>query len=73
MIAPRLLAFAIHALLHDGPAAVIGDNESVQVKIEAVLHRRAVDLCHQPARLRERRAIKSDAVTDAEQFLRRLP
>ena len=44
MIAACLLALAIHALLHDHPIAIIGDNEAVQVKIKAVLHGRAINL-----------------------------
>ncbi len=44
MIAPGLAAIAVHALLDDDPASVIGDNEAVQIEIKAVLHRCAVDL-----------------------------
>lgn len=31
MVTARLLAFAIHALLNDGPFSVIGDDEPVQI------------------------------------------
>ena len=72
MIAPRLPALAVHALLHDDPVAVVGDDEAVQVEVEAVLHRRAVDLGDQPARLRQRRAVEADALADRDQLVRRL-
>ena len=73
VVAPRLLAFAVHSLLHDGPPAVVGDNKAVQVKIEAVLHRRAVDLGDQAARLRKSRSVDTDTIADGDEFLRRLP
>ena len=44
VIAAGLALVAVHALLHHGPVAVVGDEEPVQVEIEAVLHGRAVDL-----------------------------
>ena len=43
VIPARLSALAVHALLDHRPAAVIGDDEPVQVKIEPVLDRGAVD------------------------------
>ena len=55
MIAARLPALAVHALLDHDPVAVVGDDEAVQVEIEAVLHGGAVDLGDEPARLRQRR------------------
>src|SRR3984893_13565315 len=73
VIAPRLLAPAVHALLHDGPLAVISDNEAVQIKIEAILHRRAVDLRNQPACLGKRCSVNADLITDGNEFLRRSP
>ena len=54
VIAARLPALAVHALLDDDPAAVVGDDEAVQIELEAVLHRGAVDLGDQPARSRQR-------------------
>ena len=72
VIAPRLAVVAVHALLHDHPFAVVGDDEAVQIEIEAVLHRGAVDLGDQPAGLRQRRAVEADALADRHQFLRRL-
>ena len=53
--------------------AVVGDDEAVQVEVEAVLHGGAVDLGDQPAGLRERRAVEADALADRDQLLRRLP
>ena len=61
MIATRLLALPVHALLHHRPVAVIGDDETVQIEIETVLHGGAVDLGHEPARLRELAAVEADA------------
>ena len=52
MIAARLTALPIHPLLHDSPLTIIGHDEAVQIEIEAVLNRGAVDLGNQPARLR---------------------
>ena len=72
MIAARELAVAVHALLHHDPLAVVGDDEAVQVEVEAVLHRRAVDLGDQPARLGQRRAIEAGALADRDQLVRRL-
>lgn len=53
MIAPCQAAVAVHALLHNRPTAVIGYKEAVQIEVEAVLHRRAVDLGDEPACLRQ--------------------
>jgi hypothetical protein len=52
---------------------VIGDKEPVQVKVESVLHRGAVDLGDEAAGLGERRAIDAGALADVEQFARRAP
>ena len=49
MIASRGSAFAVHALLHDGPAAFAGDEEAVEIEIEAVLDGSAIDFCYKPA------------------------
>ena len=72
MIAASLPAFAIHPLLNHGPLAVISHDEAVQIKIEAVLHRGAVDLGYQPARLGQRAAIKPDPISDRDQLVRGL-
>ena len=72
VIAPRVTALAVHALLHHHPLPVVGDDEAVQVKVEAVLHRRAVHLGDEPARLRERRAVDTGKLTHRDQLVRRL-
>ena len=38
MIATRLLALAIHSLLHDSPMPVVGDDETLEVELEPVLN-----------------------------------
>ena len=44
MIAPGLSALAVHALLDDGPVSIVGDDEPVQIEIEAILNGSAVHL-----------------------------
>src|SRR5271156_3823943 len=73
VIAPRLLASAVHALLHDGPLAVVSDNKTVQIQIEAILHGRAVNLRHQAACLGKSCSVDADLVTDGNELLRRAP
>ena len=70
MVAARLPAVAVHPLLDDHPLAVVGDDEAVQVEVEAVLHRGAVDLGDQAARLGQRGAVDADALADRKQFRR---
>ncbi len=72
VIAPGLAAIAVHALLDHDPVSVIGDDEAVQIEVEPILHRRAVDLGDQPACRGERGAIKPDPIADRDQFMRRL-
>ena len=48
LVAPRLPARPVHALLHDRPMAVVGDDEAVQVEVEPILNRSAVDLGDEP-------------------------
>ena len=72
VITPRVAALAVHALLHHHPLAVVGDDEAVQVKVEAVLHGRAVHLGDEAARLRERCAVDTGALADRDQLIRRL-
>ena len=72
MIAACLPAFAVHALLHHGPVAVIGDDKTVQVEIEAVLHGGAIDLGHEAAGLRELAAVEAHMIPDRDEFARRL-
>src|SRR6516164_10811165 len=73
MVAPRLPAVTVHPLLHDGPVTVVGHDEAVQVEVEPVLHRRAVDLRDKPARRGERRAIEADPHADIVEFMRGSP
>ncbi len=68
VIAARLTQLAVHALLHHRPFAVVGDEETVQVEVEAVLHGGAVDLGDEPARLRQRRAVEADALADRDEL-----
>ena len=70
MIPASLPALAIHPLLNHDPLAVVGHDEAVQIKIKAVLHRGAVDLGYQPARLCQRDAIKPNPLTDCDQLVR---
>ena len=72
VVAPGLAAIAVHALLDHDPVSVVGDDEAVEIKLEPVLDRRAVDLGDQPARLGERRAIEAGPVTDRNKLMRRL-
>lgn len=71
VVAARLFPVAVHALLHDGPFAVIGDEEAVQIQIKTVLHGGAVHLGDQAAGARQLRAIKTDALAEQAQFIRR--
>src|ERR1700680_4613954 len=70
--AARLVAVAIHALLHHRPLAVVGHEEAVEVEIEAVLHGGAVDLGDQPACAGESGAVETDTFAECLQFVRRL-
>src|SRR5688572_14792356 len=73
MIAASLLARAIHSLLDNHPPRVVGDDESMQVEIEAVLHGGAVDLGDEPAGAGERRAVEAHALAGRDQLMRGLP
>ena len=72
VIAPGLAEIAVHALLDHDPVPVIGDDEAVQIQVEPVLHRRAVDFGDKPACRGERGAIEPDPIADRDQFMRRL-
>jgi hypothetical protein len=45
----------------------------VQIQIEAILHRRAINLRHQAACLGKSCSVDADLVTDGNEFLRRSP
>jgi hypothetical protein len=49
MITSSLPELAVHPLLDDHPPPIVRDNKTVQIEIEAVLHRAAVDLGNQSA------------------------
>ena len=72
MIAASRAARIVHALLDDGPVAIIGDDEAVQIEVETILHGGAVDLRHQPADVGERGAVDPDPLADRGEFKRRL-
>ena len=63
MVAARLLLVAVHALLHDRPLPVVGHEEPVQIKVEAILDGGTVDLRDQTAGAGQLRAIEADAFT----------
>ena len=72
VVAARLPLVAVHALLHDGPLAVVGDEEAMEVEIEAVLHGGAVDLRDEAACAGEPGAVEADALAEQPQFVGRL-
>ena len=72
VIAPRLLACAIHALLNDSPVAVVSDNEAVELEVETILYSSAVNFRHQAARLRKSGSVDTDTVAYGNQFLWRV-
>ena len=72
-VVPAGLALvAIHALLHDRPLAIVGDEEAVQIEIEAILHGGAVDLGHKAAGPGEGRGVEAQTVAERGQLIRRL-
>src|SRR2546430_1421742 len=73
VIAPGLLGLALHPLLHHHPFAVIGDDESMQIKLESILQRGTVYLGDKPAGGCQRGAVKTDAVADCQKFLGGFP
>jgi hypothetical protein len=64
VIAPSLSVIAVYALPDDNPLAFIGDDEAVEIEIEPVLHRCAVDLGDQPTRRGERCSVDTDPIAD---------
>src|ERR1700719_3219964 len=73
VIAAGLLELAVHPLLYDNPVAVVGDDETMQIELGAVLHRGTIDLGYQAAGRGERGPIKAYPVPDIDQLPRRLP
>src|SRR3954470_8579127 len=70
MIAPGGAARIVHPLLDHRPAAVVGDDEAVQIEREAVLDGGAVDLGDEPARFRKRRAVEAGTIAGRDQLVR---
>ena len=52
--------------------AIVSDNKTVDVEIEAILHSRAVNFRNQPTCLRKNVSINTHTVADRNQFLRRM-
>ena len=71
VIAARLALVAVHALLHDGPVAIIRDDEAVQVEIETILHGGAINLSHQAAGPCKLLCIDADMIAEGRKLLRR--
>lgn len=67
-----LTAVAVHALLDHDPVSVIGDDEAMEIEVKPILDRRAINLGDKPARSGERRAIKTDPITDRDKLMWRL-
>jgi hypothetical protein len=70
MVAARLFPLAVHSLLHDNPMSVVGDDESMQIKLKAVLDSGAVDLGDQAAGHRQGGSVEPDPVADCNQLVR---
>jgi hypothetical protein len=50
---------------------VIAKDEAVEIEVEAVLHRGAVDLGDEPARLGQGSPVDADAIADGDELLGR--
>src|ERR1700722_147465 len=72
MVTARLALVLIHPLLHNRPLAVGRNNETVQVKIEAVLHGSTINLRHQAACTYQIQSIDAKAIAEILQFFRSL-
>ena len=59
VIAARQPAAFVHPLLHDRPFAICGDDERVQVDLEAVGDRIVVDACGEAAGADQRVAVEA--------------
>jgi hypothetical protein len=73
MVAPGLFLIAVHALLDHRPSAVVGDEETVQVEIEAILDGCAIDLGDKTARARQGGPVEPYTVTQRVKFVRSFP
>ncbi len=72
VIAARHAASIVQALLHDGPFAVRGQDETMEVDLKPVGDRIVVDARGQAAGAHQRFAVESATVGDRAQFLRRV-
>ncbi len=70
VIAACLPAGIVHALLHHHPFSVVGDDETVQIEVEPVLHGGTIHFRHQPAGTGQRIAIEPGALADRHQLAR---
>jgi hypothetical protein len=70
MVAPRRPPLAVHALLDHRPSALVGDEEAVQVEVEPVLERGAVDLGDEPARAGQVASVEPGLVARGGQLRR---
>src|SRR5687768_14795290 len=73
MVAASAAPLPVHPLLDDRPLAVVGDDEAVQIEVEAVLDGGAVDLGDEPACLRKGGAVEAGELAGRDQLVRRLP
>ena len=64
MITARLLAVSVHSLLDHDPLAIVGHDEAVKIKVEAVLHGGAVHFGDEPAGSCQCRPVKSHTLPD---------
>ena len=72
VIAPGLSAVTVHALLDHCPASIVGDDETVQIKIEAILDCCAVHFGDQPTCSGQGRAIQTDHIANGDKLMWRL-
>jgi len=73
VVAARLFLVAVHALLHDRKLSIVGHEEPVQIKVEAVLDGGTIDLRNEATCARQLGAIEADAFAEQTQIVRRLP
>jgi hypothetical protein len=72
VVAAGRTARAVHALLDNRPATVVGDDEAMQIEVKAILDGGAIDLRHQAAGVGERGTVDSDPLPDRRELERRL-
>ncbi len=72
MVTARLLLVAVHALLHDRPVAIVGNEETMQIKIEPVLNGCAVDFGDETACARQPSGVEANALAYHAKFVRGL-